>query len=92
MSLDADRTPAHTILLFRPEPIQTLMVSFQSADGTAYTAIIRRWTASAASRCSLCRTCTAKVGVDHQALCIVAIEGPSEDKDLASLYSPDGLS
>jgi len=92
MRLDADRTPAHTILLFRPEPIQTLMISLQSADGTAYNAIVRRWTASAVSRCSLCRTCTAKVGIDHQAMCIVAIEGPPIDKELASFYSPDGLS
>src|SRR5271168_1884594 len=91
MSPDADRSPAHTILLFLPEPIQTLTASFRSADGTTYTAIVRRWTASAASRCNLCRACTAKVGTDHQAVCIVAIEGPPVDKDLASLYSPDGL-
>ena len=75
MRADADRIPALAILPFRPEPIQTLRASFRSAEGTHYTAIIRRWHEAAAARCRLCQVCTAKVGVDHQAVCIVATEG-----------------
>lgn len=90
MSTEAEWAIPCGILPLRPEPIQTLVASFEAGDGTAYTAVVRRWTAAASARCRLCRVCTARVGEDRQALCVVAVEGPVSPGS-APLYSPDGL-
>lgn len=90
MNIYADQTWAGSILPLQPEPIQTLVASFVAADGTDYTALIRRWTATASARCRLCRTCTAKLGIDRQAICIIAVEGVI-DEGSAPLFSADGL-
>lgn len=74
MSRDAEPALPCAIVPFQPEPIQTLKVALESADGTTYTVIVRRWTEVAAARCRLCRACTALVGVDRQAICVVAVE------------------
>jgi hypothetical protein len=62
-----------------PEPIQALRVAFRAADGTAYTAMVRRWTAASAAGCRLCGVCTARPGADGQWLCVVAVEGEAPE-------------
>ncbi len=86
MVYDANQSAARKILPLRPEPIQTLMATFRDGDGVAYTTVVRRWTQIAATRCRLCRDCTAKVGCDQQAVCIVTLIG-TIDPQSAPLYS-----
>jgi hypothetical protein len=90
MSAEANRIGPGGILPLQPEPIQTLVASFEDSDGTTCTAVVRRWTAAAAARCRLCRACSARVGPDSQAVCIVAIEGRIS-RASAALFSPDGI-
>jgi len=90
MSTETDRVCSCGTLPLRPEPVQTLVASFEAGDGTPYTAVVRRWAAAAAARCRLCRVCTAKFSADRQALCVVAVEGEVPPGS-AALYSPDGL-
>jgi len=91
--MEAEQLTFAPVLPFQPEPIQTLTASFAAGDGTTYTAVIRRWAATSAARCRLCRDCTAKYGADRQAVCVVAIEGglpegsaPNGTKLSANLY------
>ncbi len=88
MLRDADRIAARSILAFQPEPIQTLVASFSTTDGPDYTVLVRRWSAGSVARCRLCRNCTAKVGSDDQAVCIIAVEG-SISEEGAPLFSAD---
>ena len=50
--------------------------------------LVRRWSAAEVGRCRLCDLCTAKVGPDRQAVCIVAVDGAVAE-DLASLDAGD---
>ncbi len=88
MISDVDRFPFREILPLQPEPIQTLVANFDDGDGVAYTTVVRRWTSIAAARCRLCRHCTAKVGIDQQAVCVITMIG-SIDAESAPLYSQD---
>jgi hypothetical protein len=76
---------------FRPTAIQALTVSFEPPGGEPCTALVRRWEPGAAARCRLCLDCTAKVGPDGHAVCVVAVHGDAPEGLQALLYSPDGL-
>ncbi len=86
MTYDTDRVAAREILPLRPEPVQTLVATFHDGDGAAYTTVVRRWDSIAALRCRLCQACTAKVGWDQQAVCIVTVIRTIE-AEAAPLYS-----
>jgi len=86
MTYDTNRAAARAVLPLRPEPVQTLVATFHDGDGTAYTTVVRRWNSVAAARCRLCPDCTAKVGCDQQAVCIVTVIG-TIDAESAPLYS-----
>lgn len=86
MTYDTNWAAARKILPLRPEPVQTLVATFHDGDGAACTTVVRRWTAIAAARCRLCQACTAKVGWDQQAVCIVTVIGTIEAES-ASFYS-----
>lgn len=90
MGTDTSHGQIAGVVPFRPTPIQALTVSFRAADGTLCAAVIRRWTAVAAARCRLCRSCTAKVGADRQAVCVVPVQGDPPRGPDALYYSPDG--
>lgn len=89
--LKAYRPSPPATLPFRPTAIQALTVSFEPPGGEPCTALVRRWEPGAASRCRLCLDCTAKVGPDGHAVCVVAVHGDAPEGVQALLYSPDGL-
>jgi len=77
------------VVSFRPVPLQALTVTVGAAGLVSYTAIVRRWSPGEAARCRLCTVCTAKVGLDRQSVCVVAVEGPVPVGDDALYYSPE---
>lgn len=81
-----DPTAAPATLSIQPVPVQTLLATLTTRDGASYTMVVRRWSALEVSRCRLCRTCSAKVGLDRSAVCIVAV-ADSIDPAEASLYA-----
>ena len=86
----ANLPSACSILTLQPDPVQTLRAAITGQDGVSYTMLVRRWAVADVGRCRLCRHCTAKVGADRQAVCIVAVDGPVPE-DQAPLYaSVDG--
>jgi hypothetical protein len=88
--MDSLRNPAQPALLpFRPEPLQAVAASFEDGSGTSYTVITRRWTQHGAACCRLCKVCTACLGPDHQAMCVVAVEGRIPEGSVA-FFSVDG--
>jgi len=77
------------VVSFRPVPLQALTVTVGAAGRASYTAIVRRWSPGEAARCRLCSVCTAKVGLDRQSVCVVAVEGAVPVGDDALFYSPE---
>lgn len=74
------------VLDIRPRPIQTVTVYSARDDETE---IIRRWTSETATACRLCARCKAQHGPDGQAVCVVRIDGPIDERS-APLFSPLG--